>query len=265
MPHPMPNPRMLLTILGLALAIGTTDAGATPQSQRADDLARENERLKTELQDLQSRLDAALRRIADLEKAMANTGAAPTPNAAPPPVVVEKSPYGMIETIRKDYAAAVESGEVPTTDGPEDEANRIRHLRATEKWILDRNRRHRIRATWPVAIDEIRPLDRDTAIAVLRGVAPDDGEAAGRAFEMQIPARTASRLERERAEMDADATPWQLDVIFMPNLRLAPDRPDQGPFYDEAFIGPMIESDWTLTFRNLNRATSERRSNRSAP
>ena len=250
----MRYPRLFLTILGLALCLGATDAMAAPQSRSADDLARENERLKMELQDLRSKLEAATKRIDELERAIANGGGVDAPGSLPTPtVIVKKSPYGMVKSVRDDYQAAVEAGEIPASEELGDEAARIRHRRATEKWILDRNRQYKTRTTWPVVIEEIRPIDRDTGLAVLRGVSPESNSPAGESFEVRFPTKMTPRLQREMSNQGADTPPVQLDVIFVPNLRLRPDLMERGPFHDDSFIGPMIEMDWELSFKNLGR------------
>ena len=256
-PLPMRHPRLFLAILGLALCLGATNTMAAPQSRSADDLARENERLKMELQDLRSKLAAATKRIGELEQAIATGGGTDTAPLAPKPtVIVKKSPYGMVQSVRDDYRAAVEAGEIPAADDLGGEAARIRYRRAAEKWVLDRNRQYKTRTTWPVVIEEIRPIDRETGLAVLRAVSPDSNAPAGESFEVRFPAKMTPRLEREMAKQDADTAPVQLDVIFIPNLRLRPDLMERGPFHDASYIGPMVEMDWDLSFKNLSRSTA---------
>lgn len=257
---PMSRSRLIPAVLGLALCMLVIGPQATAAPQNADELARENERLKTEIQDLKSKLDAALKRIETLEgtssAGTSSTGTTGLPVAAK---VLDKTPEGVVKAIRVDYVAAVAAGEIPAPGDASDQASRIRHRRATEKWVLDRERRFKVRDSWPVVIDEVKAGDGKFSIAILRGRDPETDEAAGQPFEVRFPAKMQSRIQREMVKQDPEKHPIHLDVIFVPNLRLRPDRMEQGPFHDGSFIGPMVESDWELSFRNLGRAAQRER------
>ena len=259
----MRYPRLFLATLGLAMSVSAADGAvfAAPSSQNADDLARENERLKIEVQDLRSRLDAAMKRIAVLEDAAANRSPASSPEGSPPaPIVVEKSPSGMLRKMRADYAAAEEAGTIPPAgDSSEDPSATIRHRRALEKWILDRNRSFRTRVSWPVDIEEIRRLDRETSLAILRPIAPETGKPAGDPFEVRFPAKMTDRLQREVADSKEGGPPMVLDALFIPNLRLRTEERGREPFEARSSIGPMVESEWSLVFRKLGRSSARPR------
>ena len=258
----MRYPRLFLATLGLAMSVSAADGTvfATTSSQNADDLARENERLKIEVQDLRSRLDAAMKRIAVLEDAAANRSPASRPEGSPPaPIVVENSPSGMLRKMRADYAAAEEAGTIPPAGDSEDASATIRLRRALEKWILDRNRSFRTRVSWPVDIQEIRRLDRETSLAILRPIAPETGKPAGDPFEVRFPAKMTDRLQREVADSKDGGPPMVLDALFIPNLRLRTEEQGREPFEARSSIGPMVESEWSLVFRKLGRSSARPR------
>ena len=257
----MRNPRLFLATLGLALTVAAADHDvfATPCPQNADDLARENERLKMEVQDLRSQLDAAMKRIAILEDDAARRSTDSSPRDAPSmPIIVEKSPLGMVEKMRANYAAAEEAGEIPPAGDSDDASATIRRQRAVEKWILDRNRSFRTRVSWPVDIKEIRRINRETSVAVLRPIAPETGKPAGDSFEVTFPAKMTDRLERAFAKSQEGQPPMILDALFIPNLRLRTDGQERKPFQNWSFIGPMVESDWSLSFKGLGRSNDRR-------
>ena len=139
---------------------GQPAPGTAATSQSVNDLRLEIDRLRQEASKRQAELDAALARIKDLEKQIADAksagpaSAAPTaaqpPAPVPPPVPADPTigPGGLLAAMQADYLAAF-----PQIPDAKDQQKLNLHLRALENWCTKANRDGIKQYQWTGRID----------------------------------------------------------------------------------------------------------------
>lgn len=244
--------------LPLAIVLTTLAFVARPSPGQVTDadLVRENERLEAKVGDLTAALEAALARIAELEKALESlkaggpvanvTLSAPSPRTPP-----EASPEGAIAAIKTAFAAAVEAGEVPPAPATGDEAAQVRHERSLKKWVAAANRTFKQTVEWPVLVEDSTILSATAGRLRLRTWDPVENETVGDPFQISVPRRLVDRVNRPRALEPGMPPVFRLQGVFVPRIRVNASRTEIGTFDKPRFISPMIEMDWNVDVRSV--------------
>lgn len=238
--------------------------------QSNNDLRRENERLRTEVRELQSELNAARARIAELERDLERAAAAPSRAPRPglgdevddavtmgdPADGPEHHPGLLLLRLQEEYAEAM-GDHAP---GAHDSRERDRYHRALSRWYFEVNRR-RHHVIWPVRVLQHQPATRAGKTFRLQVVQHDDPEVVyGDPFEVVMSRSTAHRFMRMQ-ERDPDDRPriYVLRANLSPTLLFNEDRYEPGPFDNPRFVGLFTEFDFALDIRAfLPREEAER-------
>ncbi len=254
--RPLP---ILAWALAASAALCLLNASAAAQSE--SDLRRANEALRNELRDAQLRLDAANKRIRELEaqvaqlrEALAAGGGAPAPLPDLPPEEVSidesvpnASPRALFNALVASYAGATKDLELGT-DRPDDK-QRIAYARAVDSWVKAANRQFKDKITWHVRIDEtMRDPNTGQHLVRLVAVDPKTDVVLGEPFVVRIDRPTAMRLQR--MERYADLSVLILSGVMEPQARYNPDRQAPGPF-EKDLIGPFAEFGFSVEVTSL--------------
>lgn len=246
------QPAMVVLLTALAVLVARP---ATAQVGDAD-LVRENERLTAEVRDLQAALEAALKRIAELEASltaarsgsMPSTGPSTTAAVAPPPAASQE---GAIAAIRAAFAAAIEAEEIAPLTTAGDQSARVRHLRSLQKWVAAANRTYKSPVTWPVLVTASTVVSSTAGRIRLQVWDPATNAPVGDPFDVPVARRVIERVNRPRSG-DADAPAvFALEGVFTPTLRVNEQRTELGAFDNPRFVGPMVELSWAFDVRGV--------------
>ncbi len=220
-------------ILPLLLAmLASTAFLARPVSAQVTDadLVRENERLRSEVRDLEAALEAALQRIASLEAevtALRAGGSAAGHTATPaPPEPPAASPEGMIASIKEAFAAAVADEEIPEFGAVDDDASRTRRLRALRKWTVATSRSFKVPVEWPVLVLDSTVLPPSDGMIRVQVWNPETATVVGDAFEVPVSRRIVERVNRPRSSDAEGPAVFLLSGVFMPEIRVSVRRTD---------------------------------------
>lgn len=218
------------------------------------DLVRENERLRGQVDDLESALEAALARIAELERKLEAAAhgpadpAVPTPATKPPPAA---SPEGAIAAIRGAYESAVANGEIPAEAATGDDAAEVRRLRSLRKWVAAANRTFKAPVSWPVIVVASDVVSATDGRLRVQAWDPAEGTTVGDPFDVPVERRVVERLQRPRRDATGSTRVHALEGVFTPTLRLNRQRTEIGTFDKPRFVGPMVEMVWNLDVKSV--------------
>jgi hypothetical protein len=254
-----PNSQAHAPILTALLAVLLVPFASGPSAfaqNRESDLARENEQLRARLVDLEATLEAAMKRIQELESEVTTltSGAGTTngvsvPGTVPPPPAA--SPGGIIVDILANHAEASTSGAISPSPTDQDDAAVSRHQRSVRKWIATANRNFRGKVEWPVVMSDIQRLNQNSArmTVTIWDVATD--QTVGSPFAITIPVRVLDRLQRLESRKTNGARTLELEGVFVPKIRFNAQRQEVGPFDNPRFIAPSIEMNWDFEFKRI--------------
>lgn len=254
--HSRTHTPILTTLLILFLGSMTGGPSALAQN-RESDLARENEQFRAQISDLEATLEAAMKRIQELEaeiKTMKSSGVSSSspstvPTAAPPSPAA--SPGGVIADIQASHAEAVASGAIPPPPETRDEAATTRHQRSVQKWVATANRNFRRKVKWPVIMSDVQRLNVTSARMMVTIWDVSEDRTTGKPFPITIPVRVLDRLQRLEARKTAAARTLELEGVFLPDIRFNPQRQEVGPFDNPRFIAPEVEMNWGFEFKSI--------------
>lgn len=262
------NPRNLVLAMCLLLAMPASLLPASQAQNREADLARENERLRGQTADLEAALEAAMKKIAQLEKRIKELESAPgqsTNTAAPVEVVVpEASPDGLVEKIRKAYDEAIDSGEIQSPATSKDEASRSRAVRSLQKWIAATNRRMKQRVEWPVLVTGMERLGATSARIEVTPWNPKDKVTCGDPFMVAVAPRVLENIRRSRLRAEEETPVFIFAGVFEPMVSYNPDRTEVGAFDNPRFIAPGVEMRWNVDFKAITDEDSAKKSSGDA-
>ncbi len=252
----------------LAWMLLSVPAALAQSADKPDaELRTQLQKLKEQVRQLQSDLDAANRKVAELEKQVRDLGGTPAgtaPAAAPagapagtPAPGGAPAPSGPASTgsvtpealanaasflnaVRERFAADFAKLQVPN-DGTSatDDRNRRVWQQEAERWVTLINREYRRPVAWTVAIRSGQ-LDRRGALLEVVCVDPTTGAAQGRPFGLQLQITQASRLSFGRAG-EPPAGLFLLKGTLTPQLVVNPSRLDAGPFDQPHLVGMMVD------------------------
>ncbi len=249
--------RSMLRPAILAILAVSTFVARPVQAQATDtDLIRENERLTSEVRDLEAALAAALDRIASLEREIAALRAGGATAAAPivpatPPMPPAASAEAMIQTIKNAHAQAISDGLIPQAESTRDEAGRIRQLRALRKWAASAGREFRTPIEWPIVVLDSTVLPPSGGMLKVQAWDPATASAAGDPFEISVPRLVVERVTRPRSADDEGPAVFTLSGVFTPEFRINESRLEVGPFDKPIFVGPMVEMAWRIDAKGV--------------
>ncbi len=240
----------VLTVLNSAPVQAAPVHALAPQSSESqNDLRQENDRLAQQVRSLQGDLDAAQKRIKELEERLATlergSGLA-APDAKPPePVAPDPAlgPGGLLSKLRNDYLDAFQSKDIPTTGPGADPASQqawTLHQRALESWIA-RAQKGVIDVQWVGTIDpaSVEQRGRDVALVLVFN-------NGGREFRSPVVI-DQGMMARLRGP-DGSPTRGQVAVnaIVTPKLAVNSAKFEAGPFERPPLVGPYLEFGYEL-------------------
>ncbi len=237
------------------LAAGLVALAADPApAQSLGELRRENERLRSQEEDLIRELEAARIKIealrtenVRLRKLLADAGRLPPAQsgadaATPPePVTIDESkpdasPRALLRAVKNGYAEAVADLEIGDHGSPV----RTAYLRRLQRWTAKTNREYRRPIEWHVRIEGPVVSIGRSVVVHLRAVDPETRAELGDAFEALL---ARSRLSRLRL-LERRGTLGEVLVLkgtLQPRILINEERPREGPFDNPRFVGPFVE------------------------
>ncbi len=231
-----------LIALGAVFVLCTTTLA---QSDR--DLREENQRLQTEVNDLQRELEAAEKLIARLQEELKGlrtlAPAGPTTLPAPPVSIDESipsaSPRALLRAMKESYREAtldLEMGDPRTAPGRRQQAA---YVRAVETWAKRIRRELKTAVEWTVQIVPMTHQTREPGELLVWALDPVTGTRLGDSFMVRLNKATRHKLGQlaERAELDE----LVLRGVLLPQVTINLDRHEVGPFDNPPFIGPYAE------------------------
>jgi hypothetical protein len=252
-------------ILALVVASGLTSTGAaTAQSDR--DLRELNQRLQTQVNDMQRELDAARTRIADLERDLATlmrrlgrtTGSPPSTTAQTPPerVTIDESvpnasPRALLKAIRESYTEATSDFEIGDYDGMAGRRQRAAYLRAVESWARRIQREMKSSVVWHIRM--LPPAEQGGEVPGLRvrAIDPETHVELGDPFTVRLNSTIRRKLAtlEQRGPIDV----LVLKGVLVPQVTVNQDRMDPGPFDNPPLVGPFAEFRFIVTANSLTK------------
>jgi len=248
-----------LTPLLILLLLAVFSPPASGQSDNA--LRKENQRLTTQVRDLQQelkaaqeRLDRLEREIRDLKRQLAAAGQTPTGVPAPPtptPKVTidesspDASPRALLAALKKSYAETLDDLEL----GEPGDRTRTAYLRALSRWQANAARQYRAPVSWHVrAVDRAVPVQDGHVLRVI-AVDPETDVELGIPFDLLLARSAARRLMQmeQRGTLEVLA----LKGILVPQINVDEARTDQGAWDFPPFIGSFAEFGLTVEVQTL--------------
>lgn len=250
-------------VLGAA-ALGIAASPAHGQSEA--DLRRENQRLVTQAKDLQAELDAAKKRISDLEKQIADlrataaTSGGTTPGTTVAPLEEEKvtidetvpnaSPRAFFNYLGGAYKEAIAA----TPMGEADSRERTAYLRTVEGWVARMNREQRTNVSWTVVVNptRFRRTREGLVLEDVRAIDPVTKAELGSPFPIIVPRNLIARVEQSLASSPTSAL--ALNGVLEPSIGVNDGREAAGVFNNPRLIGPFAEFGFSVRVRSLQPA-----------
>jgi hypothetical protein len=265
-------------ILGasLAMLILLAAAPATGSAQSDHELRQENQRLATQVRDLQAELAAARAQMTEMQKqidqlrvqladtidslkaAARQPAPAPTPLPGAPPAKPEvvtidesipnASPRALLNALSESYREALGGlpiGDDITRDGRK---NRSLYLQRVEQWAAAASRHFRAQIEWTVMVTTAPPLPAGTIVEV-QAVDPQTRVRLGRPFRLDI-----ARHQMERLRLLEDL--GKLDLLLLrgivePRIVISRDLEYAGPFDAGRYIGPFAEFGFSINIKSV--------------
>jgi len=233
-----------------SLLLAWIPSSALAQSQ--NELRLENQRLQTQVADLQVELETAREEIAALkeeierlEQLLAERGrtAPAVPQPAPEEEVTideskpDASPRALLAAIIADYHET--TAELEMGSGPDDPA-RSGYLRRLDRWVAGINRQYRLPVEWHVRIvDPVERVGRTYRLR-LRAVDPKTAVQLGDPFDAILSSSLVSRLRDHEQRSGLDDV-MILKGVLLPDVGVNEARTEPGAFDNPRFVGPFVE------------------------
>ncbi|MCZ6794059.1 MAG: hypothetical protein O7J95_10645 [Planctomycetota bacterium] len=247
------------------LAAGFVALAADPApAQSLGELRRENERLRSQEEDLLLELKAAglkieaqRAEIVRMRKLLADAGRLPRAEAGadaptpPEPVTIDESkpdasPRALLRAVKNGYAEAVADLEI----GEPGSSVRTAYLRRLQRWTSKINREYRRPIEWHVRIEGPVVSIGRSVVVHLRAVDPETRAELGDAFEALLARSRLSRLRLlERRGMLGDVL--VLKGTLQPRISINEERLREGPFDNPRFVGPFVEFEFGVIATTL--------------
>jgi hypothetical protein len=173
------------------------------------DLRLRNEQLEARVSDLESTLDAARKRIFELEatiRSMEKSTSTVNPISTAkksPEVSKEKSndtpyrsPFAIKTAIQNEYTAAFNSSKLSKPGTSKWTKDDSAYRKWLQVWIAATDRLHQKRIDWTVILQRTDRLSPTESIVTLAPWDSDRQEVVGNSFQSQIPTRILDRIRR---------------------------------------------------------------------
>ena len=250
-------------ILALVVVPLLTSTGeATAQSDR--DLRQDNQRLQTQVNDMQRELDAARSRIADLERDLQTlmrrlgrtTGTPATTTAQTPPerVTIDESvpnasPRALLRAIRESYTEATSNFDLGDDNSMAGRRQRAAYLRAVESWARRIQREMKSSVVWHIRMLPMAEQGGGEPGLRVRAIDPETKVELGDPFTIRLNSAVRRKLATldQRGPIDV----LVLKGVLIPQVTLNQDRMDPGPFNNPPLIGPFAEFRFVVTANSL--------------
>ena len=257
----LPNPGIPLIAL-TAVAVLSTTGLAWGQSDR--DLRQENQRLQTQVREMQRELDAARALIAELRRVNRDLarrlGQPPHPAADPATqpdaerVTIDESrpdasPRALLEAVSESYADATSDLEIGDFNSTTGERERRAYLRAVATWANRIRREMKSPVEWHIRLLPVAEQTGEQAGIRARAVDPETGVELGEPFIITIN----KTLQRKLNQLDQRG-PIEVLVlrgVLTPEATVNPQRKEPGAFNNPRLIGPFAEFEFTVEASSL--------------
>jgi hypothetical protein len=272
-------------IAALFLTISAFGAAAVAQDDTStNDLRRQNQALRADLQEKEAELAAAHERIALLEQRIAELEArlagTPTTRPAPAPAVTpgrpaagpggsgavtidESIPSASPRALNRALESSYEQAIGPLDRGTPDSRERRNLLREIEHWAAGATRQFRDRITWHVEPVEYRYAG-EQLLLVVYAIDPSTRTRLGREFTLAVghPGQRR-RLDREFG----DALPETLIVrgTLIPKVAVNPRRETPGMFNQPPLLAPFVEHGFEINIDSIALPPKPRRTPTTQP
>jgi hypothetical protein len=255
-----------IAVAGLALAWISSPAVAQSQNE----LRLENQRLQTQVADLEVELETAREEIASLKAEIERlqrlldargqaAPAAPPAAAAPEEEVTidesrpEASPRALLAAIIAGYGEETAELEMGAQAG---DAARTGYLRRLNRWVAKINRQYRVPIEWHVRIvDPAVRVGRAYRLR-LRAVDPKTDVQLGDAFDAVLSSSLVSRLREHEQRFGLDDV-MILKGVLTPAVLVNTERTEAGAFDNPRFVGPFVEFDFAVQAQTILPAPEE--------
>jgi regulator of replication initiation timing len=250
----MNRPKTSRSVAVCVLALLTAAGAATAQSDA--DLRRENQRLRTQVNDQKRELDAARNRITQLEleveKLRQLLNAAPPTTAEQPAeekvtideTVPHASPRALLKALQDGYLEAmldVDPGDPATPAGSR---QRAAYLRDLHRWARRMNREMKTPIEWHIRIAGRGTYPLQVPGLVVEAVDPKTHVVLGDPFPITLPQATVRRLRdlEDRGQLGV----LVVKGVLIPQVMVNPDRHERGLFDKPRFVGPFAEFEFLV-------------------
>jgi hypothetical protein len=245
------------TCRSIALGVLALLAAAGAASAQSDaDLRRENQGLRTRVNDLQRELDAARNRIRQLEREVEQLRQllAAAPQTQEGPTTGEKvtidesvphaSPRALLKALQDGYLEAMLDLDIGDPVNPEGRRHREAYLRQVHRWTRQMNRKMKAPIEWHIRFAQRAAYPLDAPGFMVEAVDPQTHAVLGDPFPMALPEPIVRRL-RQREER-GELTVLVVKGVLIPRIGVNPERHEQGLFDKPRFIGPFAEFEFVV-------------------
>lgn len=253
-----------IAALALALTLLAAAPPALAQGERSpNDLRVENDRLKERIEELESQLDAARRRIDSMSETINRlreqlrnrdagpdggdapgsddgAGSPPQRETAPVPDDPFAAPAAMLASLRESYDERFGSRDIGA--GRE----RDEYLRDVRLWSRQASRDSRGQIEWPVRVVDVLEEDGPRQVFLIEVVDRSSGLPVGEPFEIEVLGRNAVRLREVVGEV------WILDGVLRGEARVDERATSEDAATGEgAYIGPFALFTYEVAVRSV--------------
>jgi hypothetical protein len=243
------------------LALLATAGAASAQSDAG--LRRENQRLRTQVDDLKRELDAARNRIAQLEleveklrQLLAVTPQTPAGQSIEERVTIDESvphasPRALLKALQAAYLEAmldIDPGDPETAEG---NRQRTAYLRELQRWSRRMNREMKTPIEWHVRVAGRSAYPPEAGDLKVEAVDPETHVVLGPSFRVSMAWARARQLKLHDERGVAGVL--VLKGVLIPNVTVDPERHEKGRFdhIPPLFVGPFVEFEFHVEGSSL--------------
>lgn len=274
--HGLTTPARRRTMAVAVLAVLTATGASIAQSDR--DLREENQRLQTQVNDMQRELDAAQARIAELQRQVrtlarrlgqsAGGSSSTGPSTPPPRVSIDESvpnasPRALFRAISESYREATRDMEIGDFDGVLGTRRRTAYLRAVDNWAKRLRREMRSSVHWHIRIMPLAEQGGGQPGLRVLAVDPETHVVLGEPFIIRLNSSVRRKLAQleQRGALDV----LVLKGVLIPQVSINPSRMEPGPFDNPRLIGPFAEFGFAIDASSLVPVPKTRKSGMGSP
>lgn len=227
---------------------------ATPAHAQSDsELRRENQRLRTQVDELKKELEAALERIAALQEQMRQRRAGgntrlPSDQPEEEKVSIDESepmasPRALLKALQASYTerfAELEMGEA------RESRERDNYLQSVVRWGRQAERKFKRPVQWHLRFEEIERQIKGGYVIRAHAVDPEYGTTLGSSFRVMLPRARTSVIEKH----GMGAT-YAVRGTLTPYIGVNDERQETGPFNSPPLVGAFAELDLVLDIQTV--------------